>query len=127
MINFFWIVLISIVISIIVMAIVVAGLYLFWDSIRFFILKRKIPKDKSKFKDGGKQTQQNDKEVNNDGQFRDYERLREEGLRSAATRERSVKDADNSPGQFTDESGDTKDDAVTGESNVRDTKPTESW
>lgn len=124
MINFFWIVLIAIVVSAIVMAIVIAGLYLFWDSIHTFILKRKIPKDKSKFKDGGKTIIQNEKEVNQDGQFRDYERLREEGLRS---RERAVKDENTGFRSFSDEPRDAKINAIASEHSKPDTRADETW
>lgn len=127
MINFFWIVLIAIVATLFSTALVVAGLYLFWDSIYSFILKRRVPKDKIKLKDGGKLISNSEKEVQQDGQYRDYERLREEGFRASATRERATETENTLPGQFTAESRDAKIDSIASEHAKRDIKPVESW
>lgn len=104
MINFIWIVLIVIVASIISTALVVFALYLFYDTIYAFILKRKIPKDRSKFLDGGKDVPQDKKEVNkDDGEFREFDKLR-----AIAIRERATKNESNSPRFFSNESRDAK-------------------
>jgi hypothetical protein len=112
MINFVWIVLIVIASSIITSALLVASLYTFYDSIHAFILRRKLSKekrkplekDKSLFDDGGKDIPRTEKEVQiQDGQFRDYDRLRE-----IAIGERTAKDTPNVARFINDESRDVK-------------------
>lgn len=81
MINFIWIVLITIASAAISAIIVIFVGYVFYDSILKFILKRRVPTDKREFLDGGPDFPTDEKEVKlQDGQFREYERLRESAI-----------------------------------------------
>lgn len=131
MINFIWIILITIVASIISAAIVVFTIYLFYDQILSFILKRKIPKDRIKFLDGGRDIPKTEKEVNlEDGQFREFDKLR-----AIAIRERAAKSQNNIPRFVADEPRDVKINTIAdehnrtavGEADSVDRRDTETW
>lgn len=123
MINFIWIVLLTIIGTIIVSALVVSAVYLMWDGLVKFIIKKKMPKDKKDMLDGGKDFPTDEKEVKlKDGQFREFERLRE-----ASIRERTAKTKPDSEGYYADESRDVKLDAIASEVAKSDKPTVDNW
>ena len=118
MINFIWVVLITIASAIVSAIILVFIGYLFFDSIVKFFLKRRVPKDKKLFLDGGPDFPTDEKEVKlQDGQFREYERLRE-----AAIGKRTTERDTNLPRFIADESRDEKISTIASEFNKPDTR-----
>lgn len=103
MINFFWIVLISIAVSAITTVLVVWGAYTLFDSIKQFIIKKKLPKDKKDLLDGGPQMIKTDKEVQlTDGRFREYDKLK-----SIIVGERTATKQSSTSGPSNDQPGNT--------------------